>query len=225
MKTSIKTLKRVDGARSVRRCRCLAIAVAVALFSGVWTAPAVQAAEADSPNVSAVQRVAHDFDLVPKLLSAAKGRSDADPLKTISRRMTVIHGDLSEFETDEPVQTRERQVVRSLDELIAALERHCSGLGRGNVPNGGRKDSVIASGSAAFGGLHGVDPNARQWGQLPPKLRSEILQSKTDGFPPGYEALLQSYYQQLAEEKSLDDKSATAAASDSKPADPTPATK
>ena len=39
------------------------------------------------------------------------------------------------------------------------------------------------------------------WGNLPPKLREQILQSKTDGFPPGYEALLQSYYRRLASEQ------------------------
>ena len=53
-------------------------------------------------------------------------------------------------------------------------------------------------------------------GPAPPKLRSEILQSTTEGFPPGYENLLQSYYQQLSEEKSLDDKPiASATAPDS----------
>jgi hypothetical protein len=138
--------------------------------------------------------------------------------------MTVIHGDLSQFETDEPVQNRERQVVKSLDELIAALEKKCSGMGRGNVPNGtGRKASIIAKGNPAFGDLHGTDPNARQWGQLPPKLRNEILQSTTDGFPAGYEALLQSYFQQLAEEKSLDDKSTASPSASAPPADDKPA--
>ena len=162
-----------------------------------------------------------EFDLIPKLLSGAKGQSSGDPLKTISRRMTVVHGDLSQLETDQPVQTRERQIVRSLDEMIAALQRHCSGLGRGSRPGTGRKDSVIAKGDPSIGDLHGVDPNARQWAQLPPKLRSEILQSKTEGFPPGYESLLQSYFQQLAEEKSLDDKpSGPPPAADSKPVAP-----
>ena len=101
--------------------------------------------------------------------------------------------------------------------------RNFAKLGRGNRPNGGRKASIIAKGSPAFGDLHGTDPNARQWGQLPPKLRNEILQSTTDGFPAGYEALLQSYYQQLAEEKSLDDKSAADPSSDKAPADAKPA--
>jgi hypothetical protein len=181
------------------------------------------AAELSPGSTSPAKKLVREFDLVPNLLSAAKGGGDHAPLKTIARRMTVIHEDLSQFETDEPVQNRERQVVKSLDELIAALERKCNGLGRGNRPNGGRKASIIAKGSPAFGDLHGVDPNARQWGQLPPKLRNEILQSTTDGFPAGYEALLQSYYQQLAEEKSLDDKSAASPSSDAPATDGKPA--
>ncbi len=182
------------------------------------------AAELAPGSTSPAKKLVREFDLVPNLLSAAKGGGDRAPLKSIARRMTVIHEDLSQFETDEPVQNRERQVVKSLDEMIAALERKCNGLGRGNRPNGnGRKASIIAKGSPAFGDLHGVDPNARQWGQLPPKLRNEILQSTTDGFPAGYEALLQSYYQQLAEEKSLDDKSAAAPSSDAAPTDGKPA--
>jgi hypothetical protein len=51
-----------------------------------------------------------------------------------------------------------------------------------------------------------IDPKAgeKQWGNLPPKQREQILQSKTDGFPPGYEAMLQSYYQRLAREQMAD---------------------
>jgi hypothetical protein len=197
-------------------------------FSASMVPSVARGGELAPGSISPAKKLVREFDLVPNLLSAAKGGGDRAPLKTIARRMTVIHGDLSQFETDEPVQNRERQVVKSLDELIAALERKCNGLGRGNRPNGGRKASIIAKGSPAFGDLHGVDPNARQWGQLPPKLRNEILQSTTDGFPAGYESLLQSYYQQLAEEKSLDDKptaapSSDAAATDGKPADVKPA--
>jgi hypothetical protein len=204
----------------IRRLYHVGIAVAWALFGGGILTPAATADPPDSPSVPLMQKLTHEFDLIPNMLSAAKGHAegDRDPLKTISRRMTVIHGDLSQFETDQPVQTRERQVVQSLDQLIAALERHCNGLGRGNRPNHGRKDSVIANGDPAFGDLHGVNPNARQWSQLPPKLRNQILQSKTDGFPAGYEALLQSYYQQLSEEKSLEDKPAGSPSAPSRPA-------
>lgn len=179
--------------------------IALILSAGICASAAAQTSR-ESSTISPAQKLVREFDLVPKLLSTSKGQSDGSPLRTIARRMTVIHQDLSQLETDEPVQTRERQVVRSLDELIAALEKKCSGNG-GNRPDGrGRKESVIAKGSPGFGDLHGVDPNARIWGQLPAKLRNEILQSKTEGFPPGYEALLQSYFQQLSEEKSSDEK-------------------
>ena len=204
-------------------CHGAIMAALMLCVDGILTR-GVKADQPDSPSAPALEKLAHEFDLIPKLLSAANGHSDNDPLKTISRRMTVVRDDLNQFETDQPVQTRERQLVRSLDELIAALERHCNGLGRGNKPNSGRKESVIAKGDPSSGDLHGVDPTARQWAQLPPKLRNEILQSKTDGFPPGYEALLQSYYQQLAEEKSLDEKTASPSpAADSKRADSKPA--
>jgi len=192
-----------------------------ALIVAAMSAGGVQAAPSDSPDAPADRKLAQEFDLIPKLLAPAKSNSDGDPLKTISQRMTVVHGDLSKYATDEPVQTRERQIIHSLDEMIAALQRQRSGMSRGSRPGTGRKDSVIAKGDPSVGDLHGVDPNARQWAQLPPKLRSEILQSKTDGFPPGYESLLQSYYQQLAEEKSLDDRPAGAKAADpGKPSSP-----
>ena len=41
-----------------------------------------------------------------------------------------------------------------------------------------------------------------------PQLREQIMQSKTEGFPPGYESLLQSYYQRLAQEKVGDEAAA-----------------
>src|SRR6516225_3075875 len=106
-----------------------------------WSAEA--ATELAPSGGSPAKKLVREFDLVPNMLSAAKGGGDRAPLKTIARRMNVIHGDLSQLETDEPVQNRERQVVKSLDELIAALERKCNGLGKGNRPNGGRRASII----------------------------------------------------------------------------------
>jgi hypothetical protein len=199
-----------DRAMSIRLQLLSIISLSLIFLSfssgSAWSAEATS--ELAPGGVSPAKKLVREFDLVPNMLSASKGGGDRAPLKTLARRMTVIHEDLSQFETDEPVQNRERK---------------CSGLGKGNRPNGGRKASIIAKGSPAFGDLHGVDPNARQWGQLPPKLRNEILQSTTDGFPAGYEALLQSYFQQLAEEKSIDDKSTAAPSSAAAPADDKPA--
>jgi hypothetical protein len=123
----------------------------------------------------------------------------------MAEQMSVIRDDLTQLHTDDPVQTKEKKVITSLDALIAALERH-TGTGKGNTPNGGRKQSIIVTADPKNGPLHDVNSTGRQWGQLPPKQREEILQSRTEGFPPGYEALLQSYYQQLAQEKPAEEK-------------------
>lgn len=129
----------------------------------------------------------------------------------MTEQMTIIRDDLGEMHTDAPVQTKEKHVVSDLDALIAALEKH-TGTGQGNKPGTGRRQSIIVTADPRNGDLHDVDQQGRQWGQLPPKQHHEILQSRTEGFPPGYESLLQNYYQQLAAEKTADDKPAATTA-------------
>jgi hypothetical protein len=127
-----------------------------------------------------------------------------DPLGDIADKMTNVHADLSAYKTDKPVQEKQQNVVASLDVLIARLQPK-GGIGGSNNPNGtGRRASTIVDGAAQIGDLHGVDPRGKQWGNLPPKERERILQSRTEGFPAGYESLLQSYYQRLAQEKATD---------------------
>ncbi len=184
----------------------------VALLSAIAVSSVAAALRADLPppdSKTSLEAVAREFDLTPQLLSASQsGGGGGDPLRNISQRMTGVHGDLSKYLVDKPVQEKEKKVIKSLDELIAALEKHCNGngTGKGQTPNSGRKQSIIVKGDGRGGDLHAFDPRARNTIQLPPKERERILQSKTEGFPPGYEALLQSYYQQLAQEKSADEK-------------------
>jgi hypothetical protein len=59
--------------------------------------------------------------------------------------------------------------------------------------------STLAKGPGGSGPMHDAKEGTRVWGQLPPKLREQILQSQTEGFPPGYEAVLASYYAHLAQ--------------------------
>jgi hypothetical protein len=176
-----------------------------AALNAATTQPAPHAASAY------VQQAVEDLDLTPQLLSGARpgGAAAGDPLKAMAEQMSVIRDDLTQYQTDQPVQDKEKKVVTSLDALIAALERH-NGTGKGNQPFGGRRQSIIVTADPRNGPLHDTDQRGRQWGQLPPKERQEILQSETEGFPPGYEALLQSYYQQLAQEKPADDKTSDA---------------
>jgi hypothetical protein len=81
------------------------------------------------------------------------------------------------------------------------LQKACKGGGGGANPTRPLNDSIIAKGPGGQGAM--VDPKQgdKQWASLPPKQREQILQSQTEGFPPGYERILQSYYQRLSEEK------------------------
>jgi len=138
-----------------------------------------------------------------KLVPAKKSVLDSeDPLEDITGQMTDVLTDLAAQKVDKPVQSKQQEVVENLDAVIKVLEQQKSGSGGGSLnPSKPMSDSRIASGP---GGIHDLkDPSAgtRNFGKLPPKDRDAILQSKTEGFPAGYESLLQSYYQRLAQEK------------------------
>src|SRR5438552_878576 len=146
-----------------------------------------------------------------------RGERDEDPLRFLAGDMRGIVGDLSRYQTNQPVQAKEQLVVGELDYLIKLLEKQCSGSGSGSSlnPSKPRADSVLANGPGGINDLHDPKAGEKMWGNLPPKLREQILQSKTDGFPPGYEALLQSYYRRLASEQinAGDEKATTTASS------------
>ncbi|MAG58125.1 MAG: hypothetical protein CMJ83_17710 [Planctomycetes bacterium] len=53
-------------------------------------------------------------------------------------------------------------------------------------------------GPGGIGDLQAAKNKSRQFGDLPPKLRERILQSKDRGFPKGYDRVLTEYYKRLA---------------------------
>ncbi len=123
-----------------------------------------------------------------------------DRIASIADQMHNVVVDLNGAQTDAPVQGREKKVVSDLDELIADLTRQCKGSGGGNPnPSKPMASSTLAKGPGGSGPMHDAKEGTRVWGQLPPKLRDQILQSQTEGFPPGYEAMLASYYARLAQ--------------------------
>ena len=141
---------------------------------------------------------------------APKPASDEeDPLGPITEEMTDIVGHLADLKTDQPVQEKQKQVVSQLDEIIKELEEACKKSGNGGSRNPTRpmNDSRIAGGPGGIGDLRDPKSGTRNFGNLPAKQRDAIFQSKTEGFPPGYESLLQSYYQRLAQEKVGDEPS------------------
>jgi len=141
-------------------------------------------------------------DFINDSIHKAVASREEDPLKFLSKDMKVIVGDLAQYQTDKPVQVKQEKVVSELDILIQKLTKACkSGGGAGLNPSRPKADSVIGQGPGGIRDLHDPKAGEKKWGDLPPKQREQILQSKTEGFPPGYEALLQSYYRRLAQEQ------------------------
>jgi hypothetical protein len=129
-----------------------------------------------------------------------------DPLKFLANDMGAITQNLGMMRTGQPVQKQEQMVVGRLDELIKLLEKQNSGNGSGasRNPTKPMNSSQIARGPGGQGEMIRARENGKEWGNLPPQLREQILQSHTEGFPPGYETILQSYYQRLAQGKVAD---------------------
>src|SRR5687767_2003525 len=132
-----------------------------------------------------------------------------DPLKYIDDDMKHCTTELAALKTDKPVQQVQTKVVTRLDAVIKLLEKQCSGGGGGGAnPTKPLEKSIIAKGPGGQGEMHDPKAGEKQWASLPPKQREQILQSRTQGFPPGFEAILQSYYERLAQEQSAEEASA-----------------
>lgn len=166
-------------------------------------------ARADDAPSEPTAQVRHGLrmKLVPPPAPKPPDSGGEDPLADITNKMTDIVGDLADQKTDQPVQQKQKEVISQLDQIIAQLEQQKSksGSGGGANPTKPLKDSIIAGGPGGIGDLRDPKSGTRNIGNLPAKQRDAILQSKTEGFPPGYESLLQSYYQRLAQEKVADD--------------------
>ncbi len=147
-------------------------------------------------------------DLIANAVHDATVGREEDPLKYIVRDMNGVVGDLDQYRTDHPVQIKEARCVTGLDELIKKIEEQLkAGDGGGGSLNPTRPlaYSHIVGGPGGIRDLHDPKAGEKQWGNLPPKERQQILQSKTDGFPAGYDSILQSYYRRLAQEQMTPD--------------------
>jgi hypothetical protein len=152
------------------------------------------------------------------MLHGASRAREHDPLGAMTGDMNQIVGDLDQQQTGAPVQSEQHQVVSQLDKLIAELNKQCNGSGSGmsNNPTKPLADSKIVKGPGGSGPMHDPQAGVKSWGQLPAKERDKILQSQNDGFPAGYEAILSSYYNRLAQEQ-VGDEGKTAATPTTQP--------
>ncbi len=157
---------------------------------------------------------------IPSLYEWEVGGAQQDPIDSVNRHVGRIVGELADAKTDVPVQTQQKKVVGELDTMIKQLEaqmKESGGSGSNPNPTRPMNKSQLAKGPGGSGPLHDPKAGNRAWGDLPPKEREQILQSQTEGFPPGYESVLSSYYNRLAQEKVTSDTAETPSTQPAKP--------
>jgi hypothetical protein len=141
---------------------------------------------------------------LPSLFQWEVAGAPKDPIQTINRHLGRISGELADAKTDQPVQTQQKKVIGDLDAVIKQIEEQMKQGGNGGAnpnPTSPMQKSVLAGGPGGSGPLHDPKAGIKPWGDLSPKEREQILQSQTEGFPPGYESVLSSYFNRLAQEK------------------------
>lgn len=125
-----------------------------------------------------------------------------DPFRYLQSNMVEVIEDLAASETHVPAEVTEPKIISRLDVLIEMLEKQCKKGGGGN-PNRPLPRSILAGGPGGQGDLNAPRNSRRKWAELTPKERERILQSRTEGFPAGYEELLGEYFRRLATEDSV----------------------
>ncbi|MBN2578481.1 MAG: hypothetical protein JXB10_05770 [Pirellulales bacterium] len=155
-------------------------------------------------------------------LGAAAEKEAEQPLLDVARRMFRIQERIAGAQTGPATQAEQQQVVEELDRLIRVTRKSCCGgsPSPNRSPSSARNptDSSPAkpgSRPAVKAGPRSSDkspsgrPNVddvraalkQHWGELPPQLRQQMLESATEEFMPKYQELLEEYYRRLAEEK------------------------
>lgn len=127
-----------------------------------------------------------------------------DPLGGIAHDMAQVAADLSDSQTGKPTQLKQKAIVAQLDQLIEKLDKQCNSSGAGSgsrSPTKPMNDSKLTGGPGGMGELGAVRNAGKDWGQISPKERERIQRSQTEGFPPGYESVLESYFRRLSEDK------------------------
>jgi hypothetical protein len=208
---------------NVRKFAAPSIAGIVGLSLSFCIAGAAQAG--DRPATSQPSSVAPD--LAKSYLDQTFGKVElkpthqqpTDPIAAVDAQMQEVVAELTQHQTGVPVQETQERIVSELDVLIQMLQKQCKGSGGGGSnPTSPMNQSVLAKGPGGSGPLHDPQAGTRVWGQLPPRERQKILQSQTEGFPPGYESVLANYFNRLAQEQASVESSGNAPEPTTRPA-------
>jgi hypothetical protein len=122
-----------------------------------------------------------------------------DPFSYLQSDMQSATMDLKEGQTTPPADVTQPRILHRLGLLIEQLERQGSGAGQaGQRVNRPAEQSSLMRGPGGQNEMRAPRDDGRDWADLSPKERQKILQSKTDGFPAGYDDILADYFRRVA---------------------------
>jgi len=127
-------------------------------------------------------------------------------LDEIARKMRDVERRLNLGRSGQKVQKVEKEIIDSLDELIAKLEQQAgggggsgSGQGESNQPSGPANESRV-KGSTAPGEVDEKDLGQNsEWGNLPDKDQAQAKQILGTMFPPHYQRAIEAYNKKAAQ--------------------------
>ncbi len=157
------------------------------------------------------------------------GQTGESPLARISSQMAEAGDLIAERETSGRTRDVQEEIISELDKLIDELNKQCQQCSSGKCDKPGNQqtqkstpkpgaskpsatrgsqsapqESQVLSGGggeAQPGSVADRDVIKQLWGQLPERLRQQLLQSTADEFLPKYREELELYFRRLAEEQ------------------------
>jgi hypothetical protein len=121
-----------------------------------------------------------------------------DPFLVLDFEMDAVVEDFKDGKSKPPAESTQPRIISRFDAVIEQLEKKMGGSGAGNRPVKPADKSTLAKGPGGMGELRTPKKTGKGYDDLTPKEREKILQSKTEGFPPGFEDVLADYYRRLA---------------------------
>ncbi len=187
------------------------------------------AGEAQPPLLPDVDKLRRMLDPQQPSPGEDVGQAGESPLSRISTQMAQARSLIAEKDITGETREVQEEIVSQLDELIDKLNKQCQNCSGGqcnkpssqqtqkSTPKLGGKPSASAGsqaspqqsqvssgggGEAQPGEVTDRDVVKKLWGQLPERLRQQLLQSTADEFLPKYREELELYFRRLAEEQS-----------------------
>ena len=220
--------ERVGFRRRCAACACAALSLVAASFAaGDGGAPTLDDLLEIAPDAP-MRRRAPDAAPEDRLIDALRQAPPDDLTATLLKDMEAASDQLGEHgNTGLVTQRHQEAALAKLDALIEAAKKNRSkgkGSGKGGKPqkrlsgsaeNAARKEvsAGTASGNSANEGAFSPGSARReegdampqrdaseQWGNLPPRIRSELIQARRERFSALYRGLTEDYYRTLAEE-------------------------